>query len=47
MARATFIAKASASNFFSDVGVSVVTVLMDRTVTLHSAFVTAKLAALS
>ncbi|MGX4772064.1 hypothetical protein [Bradyrhizobium guangdongense] len=52
IARATFIAKASASNFVSDfvpdvvpgVRVSVVTVLMKRTVTIHSVFVTAKLA---
>jgi hypothetical protein len=52
MARATFIAKASASNFVSDfvpdsvldLGGSVVTILMRTTVTIHSVFVTAKLA---
>jgi hypothetical protein len=48
MARATFIAKASASNFVSDfvpdLGVSVVAVLMKTTLTIHSVFVTAKLA---
>jgi hypothetical protein len=48
MARATFIAKASASNFVSDfvpdLGVSVVAVLMKATVAIHSVFVTAKLA---
>ncbi|WP_198029408.1 hypothetical protein [Bradyrhizobium sp. WSM3983] len=52
MARATFIAKASASNFVSDfvpefvpeLGVSVVALLMKATVTIHSVFVTAKLA---
>jgi len=52
MARATFIAKASASNFVSGfvpdpnpgLGVSVVAVLMTATVTIHSVFVTAKLA---
>jgi hypothetical protein len=47
MARATFIAKASASNFVSALGVSVVAVLMGRTVTIHSVFVTAKLATLA
>ncbi|WP_439410254.1 hypothetical protein ACNJX9_22640 [Bradyrhizobium sp. DASA03076] len=52
IARAIFIAKASASNFVSDfdpdvepgLGMSVVTVLMRTTVTIHSVFVTAKLA---
>jgi hypothetical protein len=47
IARATFIAKASASNFVSGLGVSVVAVLMSRTVTIHSVFVTAKLACLA